>query len=297
MVKMIDRFILKRRGHTFYSWPLLLFSCVGAVLVSRFYAAAGDMEVLPDSDVMHAIHIDAFQFLAWAAVVYLLKQSMPGRCTSIPTIAGALCVTVIALFNSAAGVAALSVFLLISSGGEARMIAVATIVAALFTQQAIVPIVYALLEAKLIHFDAMLVGTAVELTVKGATWQDNIIAVPSGHSIEVMSGCCSFRNVSLAVLSWVALTKLERPQWHPMDVAVLSLAAGCQIVLNVVRIYLMALSPEMYMYWHVGTGQRIFAITASAAAVLISAFGARYVSDAYADARICAEPALVKVAR
>ena len=255
------------------------------------------MEVLPDFEVMHAVHIDAFQILAWGAVVYLLKQAMPSRRTNISTIAGALGVIVIALFNSAAGVAALSVFLLMSSRGDARVIAVATIVAALFTQQAIVPIIYAALEAKLIHFDAMLVGTAVELTVKGATWQDNIITVPSGHAIEVMSGCCSFRNVSLAVLSWVALTKLERPQWYPLDVAVLSLAAGCQIVLNVVRIYLMALSPEMYVYWHVGTGQRIFAITASAAAVLISAFGARYVSDAYADSCICAEPSLVKVAR
>ena len=112
-----------------------------------------------------------------------------------------------------------------------------------------------------------------------------------------MSGCCSFRNVSLAVLSWVALTKLERPQWYPLDVAVLALAAGCQIVLNVVRIYLMALSPDMYTYWHVGTGERIFAIAASAAAVLISAFGARYVSDACANLRNCAEPSLVKVAR
>jgi hypothetical protein len=177
------------------------------------------------------------------------------------------------------------------------MIAVAIIVAALFTQQAIVPIIYALLEAKLIHFDAMLVGTAVELTVNGATWQDNIIAVPSGHSIEVLSGCCSFRNVSLAVLSWVALTKLERPKWYPLDIAVLSLAAGCQIVLNVVRIYLMALSPEMYTYWHVGTGQRIFAITASVAAVLISAFGARVVSDAYADSTVRIEASLVEAAR
>ncbi len=242
MVKMSERFIWRRRGDTFSSWPLLVFSCVGAVVAFRFYAAAGDMEVLPDSDVMHAMHIDAFQILAWGVVMYLLKQVMPDRRANASAIAGALCVIVIAPFNSAAGVAALSAFLLMNSRGDARMIAVATIVAALFTQQAIVPIIYGLLEARLIYFDAMLVGTVVELTVNGATWQDNIIAVPSGHSIEVMSGCCSFRNVSLAVLSWVALTKLERPQWYPLDVAVLALAAGCQIVLNVVRIYLMALS-------------------------------------------------------
>ena len=124
----------------------------------------------------------------------------------------------------------------------------------------------------------MLVGSVVKLTISGANWQGNIISVPGDHAIEVVAGCCSFRNVSLAALCWIALTKLERPEWHRLDIVVLAAAAGCQIALNVVRIYLMALSDDMYLYWHTGMGAHIFSIVASVGAVLISAFGARWVS-------------------
>jgi exosortase/archaeosortase family protein len=130
----------------------------------------------------------------------------------------------------------------------------------------------------LTQFDTMLVGSVVKLTIGGATWQGNVISVPGDHSIEIVAGCCSFRNVSLAALCWIALTKLERPEWRSLDIVVLATAAGCQIGLNVVRIYLMALSDDMYLYWHTGMGAHIFAIVASVGAVLISAFGARLVS-------------------
>jgi hypothetical protein len=174
---------------------------------------------------------------------------------------------------------ALSFFLFVTAGGDPRRSAVATIFAALFAHQAVIPIVYALLLPKLVDFDAMLVGSAMKLTIAGATWHGNIIAVPSGHAIEIEGICCSFHNVSLAVLSWVALTKLERPQWLGLDLVVLAVAAGFQILLNTVRMYLMAQSLDMYLYWHNGAGSQIFAICASAGAVLICACGANLASS------------------
>ena len=276
-----------------WSWilaQLVVFGPTTFLLICRLHEAAIDMEALPDRDVMHAMHIDAFQILAWGVAFFLLGRLAPLRQPNFVDIAGAIIVCLIGRFSSAAGLAALSLFLSITASGDVRRLAAATVFGALFAQQAIAPILYDLLMPTLTRFDAMLVGSVVELTINGASWQGNIISVPGDHSIEVAAGCCSFRNVSIAALCWVALTKLERPEWQRLDLFVLAAAAGCQIALNIGRIYLMALSDDMYLYWHTGMGAHIFAIIASVAAVLISAFGARSVSLRLADQPFAARP-------
>ena len=257
---------------------LVVFGPAAFLLICRIHEAAIDMDALPDRDVLHVIHIDAFQVLAWGVAFCLLGRLGPLRQPNAIGLAGAVIVCVIGIFSSAAGTAMLALLLTLTASGDVRRLAAATVFAALFAQQAIIPIAFNLLWPTLTQFDTMLVGSVVKLTISGATWQGNIISVPGDHSIEVVAGCCSFRNVSLAALCWVALTKLERPQWHRLDIVVLAAAAGCQIALNIVRIYLMALSDDMYVYWHTGMGAHIFAISASIGAVLISAFGARWVS-------------------
>jgi hypothetical protein len=266
-----------------FTWPwllthLIVFGPAALLLIFRFHEAAIDMDALPERDVLHAMHIDAFQLLAWGVAFCLLGRLGPLRQPNAVDIASAIMVCSIGAISSAAGLATLSLFLTITSSGDVRRLAAATVFAALFVQQAIIPILYDLLVPTLAHLDAMLVGSVVELTINGSTWQGNTISVPGDHAIEVVAGCCSFRNVSLAALCWIALTKLERPEWQRLDIVVLIVAAGCQIALNVVRIYFMALSDNMYLYWHTGMGAHIFAIVASVGAVLISAFGARFVS-------------------
>jgi exosortase/archaeosortase family protein len=263
------------------SWilaQLVVFGPAAFLLICRLHEAAIEMEWLPDRDVMHAMHIDAFQILAWGVAFFLLGRLDSMRQPNFVDIAGAIIVCLIGGFSSAAGLAALSFFLSITASGDVRRLAAATVFAALFAQQTVAPILYDLLMPTLTRFDAMLVGSVVELTISGGSWQGNFISVPGDHSIEVAGGCCSFRNVSIAALCWVALTKLERPEWQRIDLLVLAAAAGFQIALNIVRIYLMALSDDMYLYWHTGMGAHIFAIVASVGAVLISAFGARSVS-------------------
>jgi exosortase/archaeosortase family protein len=271
-----------------WSWifaQLLVFGPATFLLSCRLHEAVIEMEWLPDRDVMHAMHIDAFQILAWGVAFFLLGRTDPMRQTNAVHITVAIIVCLIGAFSSAAGLAALSFFLSITAFSDVQRLAAATVLAALFAQQAIAPILYDLLMPTLTHFDAMLVGSVVELTINGASWQGNVISVPGDHAIEVAGGCCSFRNVSIAALCWVALTKLERPDWQRFDLLVLAAAAGFQIVLNIVRIYLMALSDDMYLYWHTGMGAHIFAIIASIAAVVIGAFGARFVSLRFAGFR------------
>lgn len=268
LFKRIDRSVL---GAHFVS-----FGPATVILIRRLYDAAVDMA--STDRVLHAMQIDTFQLLAWGVAFYLLGRLAPAHEPKRSEITGAVVICLIGGLNSAAGLAALSLFLFATASGDIRRRAVATVFGALFAQQAIVPILYALVVSALTQFDAMLVGAAVKLTITGASWQHNIIEVPSGHAIEIAPQCCSFHNVSLAALSWVALTKLERPEWRRLDLVVLATAAGCQLFLNTVRIYLMALSPEMYLYWHAGPGTHIFSACASAAAVLIGAYGAHLVS-------------------
>jgi hypothetical protein len=278
------------------TWPTLLgyfvvFGAPAVVLIHRFHEATITVISLEDRFAIHAMRIDAFQLLAWGVGFYLLWQLFPIRRPNAFDIAGTIIVCLIGCFSSAAGLAALSLLLIVTGPDDTRRLAAATVFAALFTQQAIVPIIHDLLIQKMTQFDAVLVGSVVELTVPGATWQGYIITVPSGHAIEVLPGCCSFTNVSLAFLSWVALTKFERLEWHRLDIVVLLAAAGSQILLNTVRIYLMAMSPEMYLYWHLGPGSQIFAAIASAAVVLIGAFGARWVSLRAANRPLAVSPA------
>ena len=266
-----------------FSWSrilphLIVFGPAAFLLICRLHEAAIDMQSLPDRDVLHVMHIDAFQVLAWGVAFCLLGRLGAPRQPRSVDIAGAIIVCVIGGFSSAAGLATLSLLLALTASGDVRRLAAATVFAALFVQQAIIPILYDLVVPTLTQFDTMLVGSVVKLTIGGATWHGNVISVPGDHSIEIVAGCCSFRNVSLAALCWIALTKLERPEWRSFDIVVLATAAGCQIGLNVVRIYLMALSDDMYLYWHTGMGAHIFAVVASIGAVLISAFGARLVS-------------------
>ncbi len=256
---------------------LVIFGPAIVVLLRRIYEAAGDLRTLSGWDALHALHLDAFQLLAWIVALYLLCQLRPERPTNTCDVFGACAVCLIGVLSSAAGLAAFSVFLFLTAE-DIRWRAVATVFAALFAHQAVVPIVYDLVVDKITEFDAMLVGAAVKLTIAGATWRGNFISVPSGHTVEILSACCSFHNVSMAALSWVALTKLERPQWLRSDLVVLASAAGCQILLNTMRLYLVAQSYDMYVYWHDGTGAKIYSVVASMSAVLICAYGARLAS-------------------
>jgi len=275
------------------SWPslaprLVVFAPATVILIRRFYDAAFDLAA--SDRPLHAMQFDSFQLLAWGVALYLLGRLRPAQVLRRTDIGAALVICVVGAVNTAAGLAALTLFLLVIGGGDMRWRAVATVFGALFAQQAIVPSLFDLIGPTLTQLDAMIVGSAVKLTIAGAAWQGNIIAIPSGHAIEISPVCSSFHNVSLAALCWIALTKLERPDWRPLDLVTLCAAAGCQVLLNAVRIYFMALSFEQYLYWHGGPGAHIFSASASVAAVLISAFGARLVTPRCISSPVIVSP-------
>jgi hypothetical protein len=106
----------------------------------------------------------------------------------------------------------------------------------------------------------------------GFTWNNTIIH-SGAHSIVVLSGCSSFHNISLGLLAWIALTKLARPVWVKADAAVALAVCAAVLLLNLLRIYLLALSAESYAYWHTGPGEQIFVWVTSATVVAIALAG------------------------
>ena len=87
------------------------------------------------------------------------------------------------------------------------------------------------------------------------------ISAASGHTIMLETQCSSFHNVSTATLIWLSLIKIERNAIDRRDVVLLALMIGATVLVNAVRIALMAQSQSMYEYWHNGPGILIFSMT------------------------------------
>jgi hypothetical protein len=96
-----------------------------------------------------------------------------------------------------------------------------------------------------------------------------VITSADAHSIVIETPCSAFHNLTMAVIIWISLTKLERLEFTTTDYWRLAAMVSATVVLNTVRIALMAQSYEMYVYWHHGAGETIasFAILGSLLAI------------------------------
>jgi exosortase/archaeosortase family protein len=105
-------------------------------------------------------------------------------------------------------------------------------------------------------------------------WNANIIGTQNGHSIIVYASCSSLHNISLGLLCWVSIKSLVRTHWQRADVGIGLLVCAVVVLLNVSRLYLTALSPEQYAYWHGGFGEEIYLWATTLIVLLISLWGA-----------------------
>jgi hypothetical protein len=102
----------------------------------------------------------------------------------------------------------------------------------------------------------------------GYTAQFNQISAQSGYTIEIVAGCSAFHNLSLGALMWVSIIKMYRLYFTRLDFAALAGTFVVIILINEIRIMLMAPSYASYVFWHNGTG-----VTIVSAIMLISIVG------------------------
>jgi len=236
-----------------------------------------------DNPFIHIAGIGAFQLLAWFAVFLLLVREPSGNPATRQDF---VVIGLLGIMNIALGIinivpaqrviwivatlGAIYIYLMNTKGSHSR--AAATVLLALCVQSLWGPVFFSLFAFDLLRADAAIVGMFLDVTRSGYTWHDNVIAT-QGHSIEIYSACSSFHNLSLAVLCWVTLTKLNRPVWIATDFIYGAAVCAVMITVNVARLYVEALNYGSYEYWHNGNGIHIFQVGVSLIILLISLWG------------------------
>ena len=220
----------------------------------------------------------AFYYLAWYAVLSLLFES-DRQIRASATDVGFVLLIAMLNFLSASSVAwvsitAFGIFIVLRSARDSSLAAAAVVLMALALNGLWGPTLFDLFAIQLLQLDAALVGTLLSLTQPGMSWDQTIVGRPDGHSVFIYSPCSSFHNISLGLLCWVSVTKLVRSRWVRSDFLWASAVAGAVIVLNASRLYLMALSPEYFTYWHDGFGVVIVNWVTTLVVLAISLWGA-----------------------
>ena len=218
-----------------------------------------------------------FSISAGTPCFRLLADSGPPQPTSRLDIAFGLVASLIPFLPAASfawiSITAVGLYLLFTSPRESKTRAAGIVLLALSFNGLWGPQFFDFFAFPLLRADTALVGAALSLTQPGISWHDTLIASPE-HSIVVYGPCSSFHNISLSLLCWVALTKLVRPAWAPGDALVAFLVCAAVVVLNTTRLYIMALGPSQFAYWHTGFGADLFAWTTPAVVIAVSLWGA-----------------------
>ncbi len=253
----------------FFAWIACVF----------FIADLGRIEVARPSEIIPTL-VDSvtsrsvFYYLGIYAVIRLLLESNASRKTSRWDVGLGLAACLLAMlpFKSVDWVLATAwaIYLYATSGSDRKAKAAAVVLLAIAANNLWGPVIFDVFEATLLRIDAALTGTALVLSHTGLTWHGNIVGAPGGHRIIILSGCSSFHNISMGLLCWTALTKLARPTWIRADLPFALGVVGAVILLNVARLYLMALSADDYFYWHSGFGSQLYAMVTTLAVLVIS---------------------------
>jgi len=236
-----------------------------------------------DTQMIQAAGLGAFQLVAWFAVFRLFLSESPqnpatGRDFAVIGVLGivniALGMTNVMPAQRAVWIVATiaAIYIYFSSAKASYARAAATVLLALAVQALWGPVFFSLFDYDLLRGDAALVGTLLDATQSGYAWHDNVVGTDV-HSIAIYSGCSSFHNVSLAMLCWVALTKLSRPSFIATDFIFGAAVCLVMIAVNIARLYVAALSFDAYQYWHNGNGAHIFQVGVSVLILVISLWG------------------------
>jgi hypothetical protein len=111
------------------------------------------------------------------------------------------------------------------------------------------------------------------------TMADLAIIAKNGDGIYVELPCSAFHNLSAATLIWISLVKLETNTINRVHWRILAAMAAATVVLNTLRIALMAQSHSMYEYWHNGSGVSIVSFSMLAAILCVFLGGRTFVSQ------------------
>ncbi len=268
-----------RRGLDLPRRDLFLWVCA-ILFFNQLLAAVNQLPSAAPGQLLSELAASSFfQIMAWYAIFRLLASSDPTQVAQMRDIliALALCLPLFLPTTRTIKVLALGagLFSWIRGRGDPKLRGAGVVLAALTIQEYWGHIVFDLFALPLLRAETAVVGTLVQAARAGTVWRDNVITGPSGFGIIVYSGCSSFHNLSLAMLCWLTVSRLRNQNWRSRDLLTACVIGAAMIACNVMRLCLMAWSPDLYEYWHDGLGAQIFAVGASTMVLVLSLYGSR----------------------
>lgn len=129
----------------------------------------------------------------------------------------------------------------------------------------------ALMGPSLLRVDATLAGL-----LAGAPVQGNVVSLPGEYGdLYVALGCSSVHNMSLAVLLFVAVTKVLRLRYTPLLLLTCLGAMLAMAATNVLRLATLARIPQYFDLIHTGWGGSLFGAISFIAAGAVIVWGIR----------------------
>jgi hypothetical protein len=278
-LSLIDTATERIGGHALPRRDVFIWAAA-ILFVNQLYSVVKDMPAASlETLVSDLVAIGVFQYMAWFVVFRLLVSSdvMPAARPRDFLVTAALCLPVFLpaskmIWVSATGIA---LYLWISGKGDTKLRSAAIVLVALSVQELWGHVLFDFVAFHLLRVEAAVVGALLEIVRPGTVWQDNVVAVPGGWGIVIGGACSSFHNLSSAMLCWVTVSRLWRQDWQLCDFVMGAIIGITMIVLNIVRLCLLAWNITLYNYWHLGAGAEIFAIGASLTILVMSLYGAR----------------------
>ncbi|MDB5360291.1 MAG: hypothetical protein JWO51_1588 [Rhodospirillales bacterium] len=134
----------------------------------------------------------------------------------------------------------------------------------------------------LLHIDAVLARTTLGLLGHSSVVTGNLIETDQGMVLAVLMSCSSFANISLALLTWLVLTRWLRPHFERRDLAAALLVALAVILINLTRLTIMGLGPADYELAHGPIGQTTTELAILIATLVVTHWGLSNGSAAHA---------------
>lgn len=138
------------------------------------------------------------------------------------------------------------------------------------------PIFFQLVTPELLAADAFVVRSMMALWEPSMTAKGLTFTSVEGHAITLIGACSSFANMSIALLSGVAITMAMRPRFVARDVLAIAAVCALMVLLNAARICLAASSEARHLYWHDGVGAQILALVHTVLIFAMAYQGARW---------------------
>jgi exosortase/archaeosortase family protein len=255
-------------------------ACASGVFFIRYGA-----EILRDlaqgASAVHLANLGVFQLIAWGALFLLLQRSSPRFRTA--DIAVLMLISLAALVPDDAGawigLTLMGLFLLWRQRdkltGDPMVRAAAAIMLALATHLFWGRLLFELITFQTEIVDAHLAAGLLALMHRTVQLDHNIVTT-AGQQIAIYEGCTSFKNISLALLCFVSLTKLMRPEWRRSDLATAAALIAATVGMNSLRLFLMASAGQGgFDYWHTGTGSQLIVAGLSALIPIVCLWGCR----------------------